>query len=202
MSTNSQPTGSTTVQRRQKDGQSETVPCPPNVVVYNKFMGGVHKCDQLRGYYRVRVKSRKFYRHIFWFLFNCCVVNAFTLVKHFSPTADSSRHRVIKNFRQKLALQLIGEYNSRQRYALPAPIRHAASQCTPPPAKQRRTDAAHGSDGHFPVKRSKSRCFWCWNYRGHHESAYHCRRCGKAFCLLLRDSADGPSCFEQYHTLA
>ena len=93
MSTNSQPTGSTTVQRRQKDGKSQTEPCPPNVVVYNKFMEGVGKCDQLRGYYRVRVKLRKFYRYIFCFLFDCCVVNAFTLVKHFSPTADSSRHR-------------------------------------------------------------------------------------------------------------
>ena len=61
MSTNCQSTGSTTVRRRQKDGQCETVPCPPSVVAYNQFMGGVDKCDQLRGYYRVRVKSRKFY---------------------------------------------------------------------------------------------------------------------------------------------
>ena len=203
LSTNCQPTGSTTVMRRQKDGQKESVPCPPNVVAYNKYMGGVDKCDQLRGYYRVRVKSKKCYKYIFWFLFDCSIVNSFTLVKHYSPITDSSRHTVIKTFRQKLAMQLIGEYNSRQRYSLPAPIQAACHDSTVPPAKRQRTGAV-GSEGHYPFKGPKSRCFWCWNYKNQrrHDSAYHCRRCGKAFCLISRDAPEGPSCFEQYHTLA
>ena len=204
MSTNCQPTGSTTVMRRQKDGQRATVPCPPSVVAYNQHMGGVDKSDQLRGYYRVRVKSRKCYKYIFWFLLECSVVNSFTLVKHYSPITDSFRQVVIKNFRQKLALQLIGEYNSRQRYSLPASVQVACHSCTPPPTKQRRTDPVpSGGEGHYPLKGSKSRCFWCWHYKQHrrHDSAYNCRRCGKAFCLVSRDGPDGPSCFERYHTL-
>ena len=78
------------------------------------------------------------------------------LVKHFGETLLPyyrllSPH--VKNFRQKFALQLIREYKSRQRYALPALIRHAASQnCIPPPAKQQRTEGAHEKKGHFPVE--------------------------------------------------
>ena len=68
----------------------------------------------------MRVKSRKVYKYIFWFKFDCCIVNAFTLVRHFCPITDSSCQIL-------LAFQLIGEYSSRQRYSLPAPIRYAAS---------------------------------------------------------------------------
>ena len=99
MSTNCQPTGSTTVRRKQKDGRVDMVPCPPNIVAYNKFMGGVDRSDQLRGYYKVRTKSRKFYKYIFWFLFDSCIVNAFTLIKHYCPTINTSRPRGIKDFR-------------------------------------------------------------------------------------------------------
>ena len=33
-----------------------------NVNLYNRFMGGVDMADQLRGYYHVRMKCRKFYK--------------------------------------------------------------------------------------------------------------------------------------------
>ena len=39
MSTNSDPTTPTTVQRREKDGTRSTITCPTNVVAYNKYMG-------------------------------------------------------------------------------------------------------------------------------------------------------------------
>ena len=39
ISINCQPTGPTKVSREQKDGTTEMVTCPPNVVKYNKFMG-------------------------------------------------------------------------------------------------------------------------------------------------------------------
>ena len=56
MSTNSDPRTAATVQRKDRDGTSHTVPCPKNVVDYNKFMGGV---DQLRNYYNMRTKSKR-----------------------------------------------------------------------------------------------------------------------------------------------
>lgn len=38
----------TTIQRREKNGDVTTVPCPQMVVEYQTFMGGVDKHDQLR----------------------------------------------------------------------------------------------------------------------------------------------------------
>ena len=72
------------VQRRQKDGSKISVPCPAAIVTYNRFMAGVDRGDQLRGYYSCRTKSRKFYRYIFHFLFDVSVTNAFILWKYFS----------------------------------------------------------------------------------------------------------------------
>ncbi len=62
-----------TVLRRQKDGSRKEVSCPVAVVDYNKYMGGVDRGDQLRGYYQSNFKSRKFYRYIAHFLFGVAV---------------------------------------------------------------------------------------------------------------------------------
>ena len=61
MSTNSAPT-STTVKCRAKDRSVSKISCPENVHSHNRFMGRVDLADQLRGYYHVRLKCRKFYK--------------------------------------------------------------------------------------------------------------------------------------------
>ena len=199
MSTNSDPRESATVQRRNRDGTSQTISCPPNVVDYNKFMGGVDHADQLRHYYRVRCKTRKFYKYIFWFLFDCSVVNAYILWKNYLPMTDRSiRQLSIKNFRLSLAEELIGTYNARQRYALPASIREASHKNFSPTAKRSRVELS-GNEGHFPIKDTRGRCVFCWNFRGErHETCVRCRKCRKALCVESRDPP-GPSCFERYH---
>ena len=75
LSTTSQPAASGTVLRRQKDGTRVPVSCPDNIIHYNKYMGGVDRGDQLRGYYLCRTNSRKFYKFIFYFLFDVAVTN-------------------------------------------------------------------------------------------------------------------------------
>ena len=83
MSTTSQPSATGTVLRRQRDGTRVSVPCPEAILTYNRNMGGVDRGDQLRGYYNCRVKSRKFYKYIFYFLFDVAITNAFILYKNF-----------------------------------------------------------------------------------------------------------------------
>ena len=95
MSTNCPPTGNTKVQQKEKDGSKKMFPCPPSIVGYNRYMSGVDKADQLRGYYRVRSKGRKFYKYLFWFLFDSATVNTFILTKYFEqcqtpPTGSRS----------------------------------------------------------------------------------------------------------------
>ena len=64
MSSNCQPSGHGTVPRRLLDRSRTDVPCPDSIIS-NKYMGGVDVGDQLRGYYKCRAKSRKFYKYCF-----------------------------------------------------------------------------------------------------------------------------------------
>lgn len=203
MSSNCSPTGDTRVRRKEKDGSINHIPCPPSIIAYNKYMAGVDKADQMRGYYKVRSKSRKYYKYIFWFLFDCCVVNTFVLMKNFRLASDNTPNDGLKAFRMRLADRLIGGYNSRQRYTLPPAIHEVSiNKSTPPPiaTKHHRQDST--VEAHFPIKGGHSRCAYCWNYKDHrhHESSIHCRGCGKAFCVVSHDPpGNGHSCFERYH---
>jgi len=112
LSTNSQPTANHQVLRRKKDGSQVHVQSPDAVVKYNKYMGGVDRNDQLRKYYGVRLKSRKNYKYIFWFMLDVAITNAFILLSKYSPI--SAKLQCLKEFRTELARSLIGEYNSRK----------------------------------------------------------------------------------------
>ena len=57
-----------------------------------------------------RLKSRKFYKYIFFFLFDVAVTNAYILLK----SSGSYTFKDFKSFRLHLGKDLIGEYCSRQ----------------------------------------------------------------------------------------
>ena len=75
-STLADPLDHTTVNRRQKDGTQLAIQCPLCVALYNKYMGGVDLGDQLKGSYHVRLKNRKNYKYIFYFLFDMAITNS------------------------------------------------------------------------------------------------------------------------------
>ena len=109
LSTNQSPEVS--VWCRQKDGRHVEIPCPLPIKIYNRYMGGVDKNDQLCGYYSVRTKSRKSYIYLFWFLFDVAILNSFIL---YGLSPATGRKKTLKDFRVELAHQLIGSYNSRK----------------------------------------------------------------------------------------
>ena len=92
MSTNVQPHEKSTVHRMQTDTTARDIQAPMAIVSYNKWMGGVDRGDQIRQYYHLRLKSRKFYKYIFWFLVDVCIANAHIIHKHnTTPLANLSR---------------------------------------------------------------------------------------------------------------
>ena len=152
--------------------------CPQSVSLYNKYMGGVDHNDQLRGYYHVRLKCRKYYKYIFWFLFDVAVINSYILAKHYTDLSIKD----VKAFRTELAKGLIGEYSSRKRSGRP----------TLNPAK--RFCAAH-----FPMRGSEKvhRCHFCHTYNHQsHETVWYCKDCDWFLCHNGRED----DCFLLYHT--
>ena len=112
MSTNCQPSSHSTVHRKQQDGSSLELPCPESVILYNKFMGGVDRGDQLCGYYHCRSRSRKFYKYIFFFLLDVAITNTYILMK---SSGRPCPFKDFKSFRLQLAKELVGEYCSHRR---------------------------------------------------------------------------------------
>ena len=105
IATNADPTTTGNVLRKNKDGSKESYPCPTSIVQYNKYMGGIDHNNQLRGYYHVRPKCLKYYKYIFWFLFDPAITNSYILYRlHTDLQMDS-----LKSF---LAKELIYNYSS------------------------------------------------------------------------------------------
>lgn len=133
MSTTTQPSQTGSVLRKQRNGSRVPVTCPKSVISYNLWTGGVDRGDQLRGYYHCRVKSRKFYKYIFYFPFDVSITNAFILYNNFcsSPTCNT-----IEKFRLQLAKELIGDYSTRRRASpgggviRPLPLQHFPMKIT------------------------------------------------------------------------
>lgn len=84
----------TMIKRRDRAlGQDIELPCPNAVVTYNKFMGGVDLLDGLIAYYRITIKSKKFYLKFIFHFFDVTVVNSWLLYRrhcreHNTPKKD------------------------------------------------------------------------------------------------------------------
>ena len=183
MATNCQPSDIGDVPRKLIDGSQIHIPCPQAIILYNCFMGGVDNGDQMRGYYECRKRSRKFYKYIYHFLFDVTVTNCFILHKHFGHGMKMS----LKEFRLKLASQLIGDYCSRSRLGRrpsvvrPLPIRHF-------PVKVNADNA---------VKRRRGRCVRCQKNNKRVDSSWYCRECDVWLCHTGDTTTD---CFMSWHT--
>ena len=183
MSSNTQPTDTGTVQRRIHDRTRISVPCPHSILLYNNFMGGVDRADQLRGYYSCRYKSRKFYKYVFFFLLDVAITNAFILHKHYAVAPELKN---IKEFRLKLAAELIGEYCSQRT------VGRGGSSIVSLPLH------------HFPIKlnletpnkRSRGRCAQCKKSHQRTDKQWYCSECGVWLCHSGNQFSD---CFLTWH---
>ena len=184
MSTTSQPSATGTVLRRQKDGTRISVPCPESIIIYNRYMGGVDRGDQLRGYYNCKVKSRKFYKYIFYFLFDVSITNAFILYKNFR---SSPAFNTIKKFRLQLARELIGEYTTRRRAGpgggviRPLPLQYFPLKVDKEPSEP---------------ERKRRRCARCSQHKKRTQTTWFCRECGVFLCHTGDSHTD---CFLKWH---
>ena len=140
------------------------------------IMGGVDIGDQYRHYYQVRMKSRKFYKYIFWFLFEVSILNSFVLHKY-SPCFGKQLSYL--NYCVELAQQLIGTYNSRKRLGRPS-----SSVAAP---KRMCVE-------HYPTKIARGRCMYCKSK----QTKWYCEKCDKRLCHTGTNNSD---CYLKFHRL-
>ena len=188
--------------RKQKDGTRAPVQCTDAVMLYNKYMSGVDKGNQLRQYYRVRMRCYKNYKYIFWFLFDVAITNSYIL-SLFAPTIMPLSHQRLKMFRLQLAEQLVGDYNTRKRLGCPR-----SKPSHPPPAipcqhdDGPRPSQLSRTSLHLPSHmQKKRRCVYCQNYRDppqRHDILY-CKDCPGQPSLCLTGNEDGSDCFRLWH---
>ena len=160
LTTNCQPTGTDTVQRRKRDGTQETLNAPPCVVAY-KYMGGVDYEDQKRNEYHIPIKSRRWYRYLAFFLLETAMVNAYIL-RQLSPN-----HRAISqlDFRLEVIDELLGNYScrKRKRALTEIEVRDGKSQ--------------------FPVRVTLNRSSYCASRGQRHRSSWGCALCAVTLCV-------------------
>ena len=167
----------TSVRRRQKDGSLKDIPCPEAVQLYNAYMNGVDHTDQLRSSYNTGRKALKWWKYLFHFLLDICLVNAFILMResyHHQQKTSSGRIRPRKqlDFRMRLAHQMLDSFcGKRKRVVEPMTIA---------PAVQ-----------HWPTVTGKRRvCKMCAQNGKRSEPVTACEQCQVHLCIM---------CFKPYH---
>ena len=165
----------TKVVKRGRGKKMVYVDCPSCIFDYNRFMGGVDRGDQLRHYYRVRVKSCKSYKYIIWFVFEVCILNSFILSKY----TQCTHNRTFLSFRQELARQLIGNYNGRKRRTITRTVIHHNLVC---------------SVAHYPHNLGSCNRGLCKFPGCNFQTVWYCDTCDKRLCHGKHND-----CFSRHH---
>ena len=80
----------------KKDRKEIFVECPSAVMIYNKNMGGVDLLDGFLSYYRIPVRSKKWYHRLIWHFFDLCIVQSWILYKKDVTEKDSLGLKLFK----------------------------------------------------------------------------------------------------------
>ena len=191
-----------------EEKKKKQIQCPQLISPYNKGMGGVDKADQLMSFYRIEIKTKRWYIKIFWHLVDMAKVNAWLLYcRHCECLRIPKKQRLpLVDFTLEIAEGLISANKSisvatssgkpgqpTKRKSSEAPNPSAASKVgrkptTPSPCNDSRFDQL----GHWPkpTKDNRSQCRHCKDGF----SKIFCAKCN--ICLCLRE---GKNCFVEYH---
>ena len=97
------PTALSEVEREQKDGSLKTIACPQMAKDYNGYVGCVEKSDQMKSFYEITRKRKRWHR-LLWHFIDVTLVNAFIIFKLLNPNKDLK----LKDFSLSDVDELIG----------------------------------------------------------------------------------------------
>jgi hypothetical protein len=176
--------------RRQK--QYNDVSCPKAVQLYNRHMGGVDTLDSMLGYYRIKVRSKKWYLRVFFHMVDLVCVNAWILWR------KSNQEEYLPLLDFKLAIAEVLTRKGSQIFTPQTRGRPANVEQPPLPKKAKRRidlparEVAEDGIHHFPDWTSSRQR--CRNDCGK-QTFIWCIKCHMYLCLN-KDR----NCFLEFHT--
>ncbi|XP_051167624.1 piggyBac transposable element-derived protein 4-like [Leptopilina boulardi] len=179
------PSETTIVNRKQKDGSLLAVNCPVVASDYNKHMGYVDYSDRLVATYKIDRKSKRWWLRLFWYFVDVTVVNSFIIFKN----ENSQSTLTLKEFRLQLVEKLVAQ-------AKPAPRGRKRKQRTVNAHKpkvsltKRQSESAHMPENLGDFRR----CANCSTREKPKRTAWVCSTCDVPLCL-----SSSQNCFLEYH---
>lgn len=175
-----------TVKRYSKQKKERIdVPRPKAIEVYNKYMGGVDLLDSMLGFYRIKVRSKKWYHRIFFHMVDMAIVNSWLLWRRKEKQKGSNLYMPLLDFKLYIADVLM-----RESAGILTPTTRKRGR----PAndemenikkiKKRRIElppAEIVEDGseHWPLwDENRQRCKWCGQ-----KTYIRCEKCECHYCL-------------------
>ncbi|CAH1991171.1 unnamed protein product [Acanthoscelides obtectus] len=189
----SQPIGS-----KQRFFRSEKcykdVQCPQTILKYNEYMGGVDLLDSMLGYYRIKIRSKKWYLRIFFHFIDMCVVNSWLLWR-----TQNEFYMPLADFKVAIAdaLCISGKsVLSRKRGRPSANLEHAYLEKTKrgPAAEIPQIEVRKDGIDHLPEWRENERNR-CKHPDCKYQSYIYCVKCQLPLCLN-KDR----NCYLRFHT--
>eukprot|EP00795_Rhopilema_esculentum_P011126 gene11125-20006_t len=173
-----------------KKGVQEVVEKPAVICLYNAYMISIDLSDQFQSYYPLGRTGHRWYKYIFWFLFDVSVGNAMVLWNEFQPQETNQRRSSLK-FCQSLAMQMIGGYCGRKS-AMKRNISY--NRCDPGTIREQ------AKYGYFicEIEGRKKECIQCKRLdrktpkRRPRETFWKCSHCDIPLCK--------DNCFLKYHS--
>ena len=184
LSTNVCPTEPARQVKRKVRGQEIFIDKPKVANVYTSKMGGVDRSDQLCSFYSTGWQSRKWYKYIFWFVFNLSVCNAFVL-EGFHHVSCHRRKRTLIAFKLELAKCLINGFSQRKR-------RRSLDRPESPSIPVDSHTSVH-------VKGRKRKCVQCIKAGRRTEKGYKVET--RFECCLCKVALCRPCCHQEFHTV-
>jgi hypothetical protein len=173
-------TGNFQLRRPGKRGQpAQVYPKPLAIQNYTENYNAIDKNDQLRSYYGIATKAKKWWKYVFWFLLDVCMINAYILHKSRPAGLIGPLHRPMNHmkFQLHVARGLIAGFSSRKRKPSTSPL----------PNADIRTPVRH-EPSKITTARGKRNCVLC-DRQGRRtpvgnkiQTTYECKRCAVALC--------------------
>lgn len=202
----------TTVSRFQRKTKSHiNIQRPHSITKYNENMGGVDKMDSLLGYYRIQLRSKRWYTKVFFHLLDMIVVNCWSLKR---MTEGGDEEVPLYYFKVLLAEQLLLTNQVVRRrlengYSTPTrkrgrPSSNPGSPSSPAPSTPKKTKnnyfpaatTIYDNVGHLPEYKDANRTL-CAMEDCQFRSQVICIKCQVALCFNSHRN-----CFLLFHTEA